>query len=53
MLLAVEVVACGQAHEDRVDHVVDEVKESGHQQAKVLAKPENVLRSWLRLYWFN
>ena len=39
MLLAVEVVTGREAHEHRVDHVVDEVKESRHQEAKVLAQP--------------
>ena len=40
MFAAVEVVAGREAHEDRIDHVVDEVKQGRDQEAQVLAEPE-------------
>ena len=44
MLAAVEVVAGGETHQHRVDHVVDEVKKGGHKEAQVLAEPEEKKR---------
>ena len=40
VLLAVEVMACREAHEDRVDHIVNKMEEGCHQQTKILAQPE-------------